>query len=159
MRNVVVCMLLLVLVSAAADTWAQGRPNLVVEIQVEREVYREDAQGGVKATREQVQETSQDDVLVYTLRWRNAGDGVARGAAIGLHPADHASVQRRVARGGDEGARGEGAAASSARRSDRYAVACSSRDAGSAPRVSKRPSSALSCAKSRAMSEPSRNTR
>ena len=82
MRNVVVRMLLFVLVSAATNAWAQGRPNLVVEIQVEREVYREDAQGGMKATREQVKETSQDDVLVYTLRWHNAGDGVARGAVL-----------------------------------------------------------------------------
>lgn len=82
MRHVFICLFLLGLAGVAETTWAQGRPNLVVEIQVEREVYVEDASGGVKATREQVQETRRDDVLVYTLRWKNQGDGVARGAVL-----------------------------------------------------------------------------
>ena len=82
MRYAFVCLLILGLAGAASSAWAQGRPNLVVEIQVEREVYQPDTQGGTKATRQQVQETSRDDVLVYTLRWKNQGDGVARGAVL-----------------------------------------------------------------------------
>ena len=82
MRSVVVCMLLLALTAAATDTWAQGRPNLTVEIRVEREVYKADAQGASQTVREQVQETRRDDVLVYTLQWHNKGDGVARGAVL-----------------------------------------------------------------------------
>ena len=82
MRNAVVCMLVLVLASVGSEAWAQGRPNLAVEIRVERETYKEDGQGAVRAVREPVQETSRDDVLVYTLQWRNKGDGVARGAVL-----------------------------------------------------------------------------
>ncbi len=82
MKHAFICLLTLGLIGAGSAAWAQGRPNLVVEIQVEREVYQKDAQGSVKATREQVQETSRDDVLVYTLRWKNQGDGVARGAVL-----------------------------------------------------------------------------
>ena len=82
MRNAVVCMLALVLAAVGPEAWAQGRPNLTVEIRVERETYKEDGQGAVQAVREPVQETSRDDVLVYTLQWHNKGDGVARGAVL-----------------------------------------------------------------------------
>ena len=45
MRYTFVCLLILGLAGAASSAWAQGRPNLVVEIQVEREVYQPDTQG------------------------------------------------------------------------------------------------------------------
>ena len=82
MRNIVVCLLMLTLTAAAAAGWAQERPNLAVEIRVEREVYKADAQGTLQTVREQVQETRRDDVLVYTLQWHNNGDGVARGTVL-----------------------------------------------------------------------------
>ena len=43
MRNAVVCMLVLVLAAVGSEAWAQGRPNLTVEIRVERETYKESA--------------------------------------------------------------------------------------------------------------------
>jgi uncharacterized repeat protein (TIGR01451 family) len=82
MRHAFTGLLMLALVGVAASAWAQGRPNLVVEIRVEREIYGEDTQGRTKETRVEVQETSRDDVLVYTLHWKNQGDGVARGAVL-----------------------------------------------------------------------------
>jgi len=64
------------------DAWAQGRPNLVVEIEVQRVVEKPDGMGGIKTVMEPAQKTQSDDVLVYTLRWKNDGDGPAKGAVL-----------------------------------------------------------------------------
>jgi uncharacterized repeat protein (TIGR01451 family) len=82
MKQAMLITALLGLLSVPAGTWAQGRPNLVVEIQVERVVEKPDGKGGITTILEPATETQRDDVLVYTLRWKNDGDGPARGAVL-----------------------------------------------------------------------------
>ena len=82
MKQLVFISTFLGLMGFHAMVWGQGRPNLVVEIQVERVVEQVDGSGRVKTVLEPAETTQRDDVLVYTLRWRNTGDAAASGAVL-----------------------------------------------------------------------------
>ena len=61
---------------------AAGNPNLNVTIDVAREVSKLGSDGIAKVTLEPAVEARAGDVLVYTLRYENVGDGEARSAVF-----------------------------------------------------------------------------
>lgn len=103
MKYAVWITVLLGLLGASAQTWAQGRPNLVVEVQVQRVVEKADGKGGIETVLEPAQKTQRDDVLVYRLRWKNTGDLAAKGAVL----SDPVPEGTTLLRGSMEGAPAE----------------------------------------------------
>ena len=73
----------LVLAGGLSAAWATGQPKLDVNVQVEREVRQVDRAGKETVVRQPVgREAKPGDVLVYTLRYRNVGDGPAVAAVL-----------------------------------------------------------------------------
>ena len=74
---VILIALAIVLVPAAPSVLAVDGPRVAVDIAVEREVTKTDADGRQTSYREPVDTAFPGDVLVYTLRAENTGDGPA----------------------------------------------------------------------------------
>ena len=72
----------LVALAMATTAAAAGNPNLNVTVDVVREVSNVAADGSAKVTLEPAAEARTGDVLVYTLRYENVGDGEARSAVL-----------------------------------------------------------------------------
>lgn len=77
-----ICGAWIALTLGLATAWADGRPDLKVEIEVAREVSKLDANGETKVELEPAAAVRAGEVLVYTLRYRNDGDGTATGATL-----------------------------------------------------------------------------
>jgi uncharacterized repeat protein (TIGR01451 family) len=93
-----ICTLTLALCCGTA--WADGRPDLKVQIGVEREVTVVDADGKTQVMREPVEKAEAGDVLVYTLRYHNVGEASAAGAVLS-DPVPEGTVLIRSSVAGD----------------------------------------------------------
>lgn len=65
-----------------ATAWAAGKPDLRVEVRVEREVREMGKDGVEHVVLQPAKDVHPGDVLVCTAQFRNAGDGPAVNAAV-----------------------------------------------------------------------------
>ena len=90
----------LTLALCCGTAWADGRPDLKVQIGVEREVTVVDAEGKKQVMLEPVEKAKAGDVLVYTLRYHNVGEAPAAGAVLS-DPVPEGTVLIRSSVAGD----------------------------------------------------------
>jgi uncharacterized repeat protein (TIGR01451 family) len=70
------------LAGSTTAAWANGKPSLRVTVDVAREVTKLGPDGRAEVELASAKEVRSGDVLVYTLRYENLGDGDARRAVL-----------------------------------------------------------------------------